>query len=250
MDWLRIFETGTRTDQSGNTKNWTKDDLDHVVATYDPAEHEAPVIIGEARDDAPAYGWIEALKREGNALHMKLKSAVPEFLDMVRKGLFKRRAVSFYPDWTLRHVGFLGAPPPKIDGLNNINFTEEEGSVMTFTTEDENISAGEKLDRLVRDRLASNRDLTYGQAFVEVQAENPELTQQYIEEMTPPPPPKEPPPPAPPSATSSRLDELIRAKLRQARQRGIEMNFREAFEEVQLDEPELTKQYVAEIYKD
>jgi hypothetical protein len=132
MEWMAVFKTGTHTDSAGNEKTWTEADLDHMVASYDPAGHEAPVVIGHPAANAPAYGWIEALKRDGKVLYAKPKDLVPEFVEMVRQGLFKKRSISIYPDGSLRHVGFLGAMPPAVKGLPDVAFHDKEARTFEF----------------------------------------------------------------------------------------------------------------------
>mgnify|MGYP001568301260 FL=1 len=131
-EWIPIFRTGTHTDSQGNEKTWTEGDLDVIVSKYKPAEHEAPEVIGHPEHNAPAWGWVEGLKREGQTLFAKMKNRVPEFVDMVRKGLFKKRSISLYPDMTLRHVGWLGAMPPAVKGLPDVAFNEAESIVIEF----------------------------------------------------------------------------------------------------------------------
>ncbi len=126
--WIEVFKTGTWTDSAGNTRTWKEEDLDKIATRYNPAEHEAPVVVGHPKDNAPAYGWVEALKREGNVLKAKLKQLVPEFVEMVKKGMFKKRSISLYPDLKLRHIGFLGAQPPAVKGLADVQFGEGEAS--------------------------------------------------------------------------------------------------------------------------
>lgn len=67
-NWFEVFRTGTHTDSAGNTSQWTKDDLDRIAQQYDPTHHEAPIVIGHPETDSPAYGWIQALKVEGEKL--------------------------------------------------------------------------------------------------------------------------------------------------------------------------------------
>jgi len=124
--WIEIFSAGRQTDSKGRVRDWTEEDLDHTVKSYDPANHEAPNVIGHPKDNAPAYGWIEGLKREGKKLLAKLRQVPKEFEEMVGKGLFKKRSVSFYPDGTLRHLGWLGAQPPAVQGLKDVAFKGDE----------------------------------------------------------------------------------------------------------------------------
>ncbi|MBI5634866.1 MAG: hypothetical protein HZA15_15470 [Nitrospirae bacterium] len=131
-DWIAIFRTGRHTDSAGNTQDWTEQDLDKIVSTYAPAKHEAPVVIGHPKDNAPAYAWVEGLKREGDTLWMKMKDVVPAFADMVMQKMFKKRSISLYPDGSLRHVGWLGAQPPAVKGLPDFAFGDDGGAVIEF----------------------------------------------------------------------------------------------------------------------
>jgi hypothetical protein len=123
--WFAIFRTGKHTDSNGNTREWTEADLDKIVESYDPSKHEAPIVIGHPKSNAPAFGWIEKLKRVGDTLYALPKQLAQEFVEMVNKGLFKKRSISLYPDGTLRHVGFLGATPPAVKGLPDVEFSDE-----------------------------------------------------------------------------------------------------------------------------
>ena len=134
--WIEIFKTGTHTDSSGKTETWTERDLDDIVSQYNPEIHEAPVVIGHPKDNVPAFGWAETLKREGQVLYAKLKDLVPEFVDLLKRNMFKKRSISLYPDGGLKHIGFLGAVPPAIKGLADIKFSQDESiSIESFLNE-------------------------------------------------------------------------------------------------------------------
>jgi len=129
-DWFEIFRTGTWTDAAGNTRDWTKDDLDTIAANYDPATAEAPLVIGHPAVEDPAWGWVDGVKRVGEVLYAKAKDVVSEFEDLVKQGMYKKRSVRLSPDGTkLLHVGFLGAAAPAVGGLKNIGFSANEGAV-------------------------------------------------------------------------------------------------------------------------
>lgn len=130
---IEVFKAGLHTDSSGNTKEWKASDLDHIVASYNPQNHEAPVVIGHPKDNSPAYGWVHSIKREGDVLIASLKNINPEFADMVKSGAFKKRSIALHPDMTLRHVGFLGAMPPAVKGLKDATFKAAEGSQIEFS---------------------------------------------------------------------------------------------------------------------
>ena len=146
--WIEVFKTGTHTDSSGNTKTWTEGDLDKIVKKYVPEEHEAPIVIGHPEINAPAFGWVEGLKREGKLLLAKFKQVVPEFADMVKKGLFKKRSISLYPDFTLRHIGFLGAVPPAVKGLTDIKFQADQNAIVYEFDERKDRTIGDVFRRL------------------------------------------------------------------------------------------------------
>jgi len=122
--WLELFCSG----DYGDKGNFGTADLDQIVRNFDPSFHEAPVVIGHPQHDAPAYAWVDSLKRNGEKLMGKLKEVDPTFAEMVKTGRFKKRSVSLYrtaQGWMLRHVGFLGAQAPEVKGLTNATFGED-----------------------------------------------------------------------------------------------------------------------------
>ncbi len=143
--WIEIFRVGRHTDAAGNTREWTENDLQKIVDNYNPQEHEAPVVIGHPKDNAPAFAWVESMKLQGGKLYMKMKQVADEFADMLKNGRFKKRSIALYPDMTLRHVGFLGATPPAVKGLKDIDFTGgDEPVVYEFSDQGGDPSQGKK----------------------------------------------------------------------------------------------------------
>lgn len=122
--WNAIFKAGRHTDSAGVTRDFSIADLDAMVAAYDPATHEAPLVIGHPKTDAPAYGWVQALKRDGDRLLAKFRQVPREVAEMVRAGRFKKVSVALYPDKGLRHVGLLGAVPPAVKGLGSVQLAD------------------------------------------------------------------------------------------------------------------------------
>ena len=130
---LHIFKPGTHTDMSGTPRSFTPALLTQIAAAYDPARHEAPLVVGHPRHDLPAYGWVQSLTysdgEDGNpaGLYALPAQVNADFADMVAAGAFKKISAAFYPadapgnptpgQVALRHVGFLGAQPPAIKGL-------------------------------------------------------------------------------------------------------------------------------------
>jgi hypothetical protein len=140
MQPIQIFRPGRHTAMDGRSIAFSEADLAGAAAAYDPALHEAPIVVGHPRADAPAYGWVGSLATgEGGSLEAAPRQVDPDFAEMVRAGRFKHVSASFYlPDspvnpkpggYYLRHVGFLGAQPPAIKGLRPAEFAEAEGVV-------------------------------------------------------------------------------------------------------------------------
>jgi len=128
---VEVFRAGDHVDSAGRPHTFTEVDLDRIAA-YDPARHEAPLVIGHPEHNAPAYGWVDRVYREGTVLKADFKDVAPEFADLVKAGRFKKRSISLYPGGDLRHVGFLGAVPPAIKGLKDVQFAEGEASTFEF----------------------------------------------------------------------------------------------------------------------
>lgn len=158
--WEEIFRAGEYPQGT-----FTEADLDAIAAAYDPQAHEAPVVCGHPADNAPAYGWVSALRREGDLLQAQFSQVNPDFESMVKAGSFKKRSSAFYktPEgWYLRHVGFLGAQPPQVKGLKDVRFAEESETVcIEFEefAESKEASMNEELDTLKAQVEALGRQL-------------------------------------------------------------------------------------------
>ncbi len=143
---IAVFKAGEHIDSAGNKRTWDKEDLDTIAEKYNNQDkHEAPVVIGHPKDDAPAYGWVDSLRRDGDTLYAKIKPTVEDFVDWVKKGLYNKVSISLYPDRLLRHIGFLGAVPPAIKGLPAPEFSEQEFISIEYT--EWNKEARERLEK-------------------------------------------------------------------------------------------------------
>lgn len=144
---LQIFKPGRHTAMSGAVIEFSASDLAASAAAYDPAKHEAPIVVGHPRLDAPAYGWVSRLTAGSSGLEAEPHQVNPEFAEMVNAGAFKKISASFFspghpanpvPDvYYLRHVGFLGAQPPAVKGLRNPEFGESDEGVVEFSEWDD-----------------------------------------------------------------------------------------------------------------
>jgi hypothetical protein len=255
MDWFEVFRTGIHTDSAGNTSNWTEADLDEIVRSYDPRIHEAPIVIGHPEYDSPAYGWIEALKREGDRLLAKPKQLVEEFKDWVRRGLYKKISITLYPDLGLRHVGFLGAIPPAVKGLTQAQFIEKRYQFFEFeikggfemTVEKD---PGKEIERRIKEVLKDparyvdkygrrfSENMTYNQAFTFVQEEDPELARQYAESLYP----KKSSEEEKSLAAGKEIVRLVNEKMKVNKS----LSYSEALSAVQLENRDLILEYIGQ----
>lgn len=139
---LQVFRPGRHTAMSGQTLAFGEADLAATAAAYDPAKHEAPIVVGHPRHDGPAYGWIKGLRVADGSLEAEHQQVDPAFAELVAAGRYKKISASFYaPDspsnpvpgvYYLRHIGFLGAQPPAVKGLRTPSFSEGEPGVVEF----------------------------------------------------------------------------------------------------------------------
>ena len=159
MKSLHIFKSGTHTDMSGAMIRFSEADLAATAAAYDPNKHEAPIVVGHPRHDAPAYGWVRSLKSSAGGLEVAPQQLDASFAELVSAGRYKKISASFYSPgspsnpvpgvYYLRHVGFLGAMPPAVKGLRSTEFAEAEEGVIEFAeTADVAHAPGGILERL------------------------------------------------------------------------------------------------------
>lgn len=142
---IEIFRAGTHIDDQGTSHVFSDADVAGMAASYNPATREAPLTIGHPEHNLPAYGWVQSVGRNAaGVLTINPHKVEPQFAEMVAAGRFTKRSASFYPPsapnnptpgkWYLRHVAFLGAQPPAIAGLKDIQFSEDDaGGAVSFS---------------------------------------------------------------------------------------------------------------------
>lgn len=130
-DWFDVFRCGTHLDHSGKWRTFTEADIDKAIASYQ--SDSAPIVVGHPTLNAPAFGWIQQFRRQGSTLQARASRVADEFADLVKRGLYKNRSISFNSDGTFRHVGFLGAAAPAVKGLEDIQFADK-GDFITMDT--------------------------------------------------------------------------------------------------------------------
>lgn len=147
MKRIQIFKPGRHTSASGVALEFTEADLARSAAVYDPAVHEAPLVVGHPRDNGPAYGWVSGLNFSEGSLEAEPKDVEPQFAELVATRRFPKRSASFYAPgsanhplagkdghdaYYLRHVGFLGAAAPAVKGMREVEFAADDEGVVEF----------------------------------------------------------------------------------------------------------------------
>lgn len=133
--WIDVCRAGTWRDMAGQDVRLDEDRLDRIVEAHADAD-PAPVVVGHPETDAPAYAWIDGLRRVGDRLQAKLRDISPAFREAVEAGRYSGRSIALQGD-TLRHLGFLGGRAPAVPGLAPTCFASAPETVLAFDDSDE-----------------------------------------------------------------------------------------------------------------
>ncbi len=149
---IEIFRAGTHTGADRIPRTFTRADVEAIAAGYSQEAHAAPIVVGHPAADAPAYAWVGGLRAQGDVLVADLDQVDEAFADMVKKGRFRHVSAAFYEpadthnpkpgQWSLRHVGFLGAQPPAVRGLKQVQFAAGDGFVAFMEPWQQGLVAG------------------------------------------------------------------------------------------------------------
>ncbi|WP_296699803.1 hypothetical protein [Thiocapsa sp. UBA6158] len=139
---LHIFRAGTYQAMAGQSITLTPADLAATAAAYDPARHEAPLVVGHPVGNGPAWGWVSGLSADGADLSATPRDVAAEFAEAVRARRYAKVSASFWPPthpanpapgvWSLRHVGFLGAAVPAVLGLAPVSLADDAEGLVTI----------------------------------------------------------------------------------------------------------------------
>ena len=145
MKSIHIFRAGKHTSSNGTALEFSESDLQAMVSAYDPKLHEAPIVVGHPADNGPAFGWVGSMKIAGGDVFANPEQLNTDFAEQVQAGAYKKVSASLYTpehpgnpapgSYYLRHVGFLGAQPPAIKGLEAISFSDGDGEIVEFAAE-------------------------------------------------------------------------------------------------------------------
>lgn len=139
---LHIFKPGTWLTTQGESIEFGEADLKATAAAYNPKISKAPIVVGHPKTDDPAKGWTVSLIANERGLFAAADKVDPEFAESVRKGAYGTVSAKFYRPtdphnpvpgvWYLRHIGFLGAQPPAVKGLDAPEFAESDDGCVCF----------------------------------------------------------------------------------------------------------------------
>ena len=168
MRKIHLLKPGHHIDSRGTALRLTDEELRDMARAYDVTLHEAPIVVGHPRDNAPAYGWVERLSVDDDGLHAEPHQVDPSFAELVQEGRFKKVSASLYtPEsphnpapgvYYLRHVGFLGAQPPAIKGLRPVTLAEEDAGVV-YLSDAMSLSVMARFIKSVREFIIDKFDL-------------------------------------------------------------------------------------------
>ncbi|WP_198086641.1 hypothetical protein [Variovorax sp. E3] len=164
--WVEVFKAGDHIDSKGRQISFSQADLDEMIANHELGA--APAVLGhpkkhetvEEKTGAPAYAWTQAYKREGDVLFAQFADINPAFEAGVKSKAYRNRSLSVFKDpqhgWRVRHVGWLGAEPPAIEGLAPVEFAGNASESFEFSAPGYSLVWGlesvAKLLRGLRDR--------------------------------------------------------------------------------------------------
>ncbi|ELF7957293.1 hypothetical protein RA674_001370 [Salmonella enterica] len=142
---INIFRTGSFTDINGRTFSYSERDLDAMATAYNSAtktnHYSAPLCLGHPVSNTPEYGHVNALTHRQGRLYATV-TPDSSLVRLVRGKRYGKVSAAFYPPghknnltpgaWLLRHVGFLGAMPPAVKGLEALTFSEASDLSLLF----------------------------------------------------------------------------------------------------------------------
>ena len=139
MKLIHILRPGKFVSSKGQAVEFSSENIEKIAHDYDPALFRSPIVVGHPKTNDPAFGWVKSLKSEGNKLIAEPEKVVPQFADLVQKGVYSKVSASLFPpddpanpkpgDFYLKHVGFLGAAAPAIPGLDPVSFASDDRAI-------------------------------------------------------------------------------------------------------------------------
>lgn len=122
---------GAFNDSLGRAQTITGQDVEKLIAGFDKTDRRIPLVFGHPKINAPAYGWVEALRRIGDVLQAKFRQLHDDVKKLVRNGNYKDVSIALAPDKSrIVHGGLLGAVQPAILGLREVEFSDQNSAIV------------------------------------------------------------------------------------------------------------------------
>lgn len=147
--WHDVFFAGDHTDNQGKTRSYSRADLQQVVDNFAP--NKAPLVIGHPKTNAPALGWVTGVRlTDDDRLEVTADNVNVDFAKAVAAKSFPNRSISLErtdKGLSLRHIGYLGAVEPALEGLGwqfngadsnpteTVEFSAEPNETIEFSME-------------------------------------------------------------------------------------------------------------------
>lgn len=123
---VEILKVGT-----WNGEKFTADHLDAIFENFGKLDYQVPVKLGHTNDPgAPAYGWVENLKRVGDSLFADFVDVPKQIYQMIKDKQFNQVSVEVFFNLkraggnflrALKAVALLGAEIPAVAGLKPVS---------------------------------------------------------------------------------------------------------------------------------
>ena len=135
---FQIFRAGTFTALQGQQITFSEGDLQNMAAVFDPQRRPAPLVLGHPEDDQPEMGQAKKLLvKDGNLYAIGLVGAA--LVELVRTRRYAKISPAFFEPFAdnnptpgayyLKHIGFLGAHPPSVKGMEPPNFADRDAGI-------------------------------------------------------------------------------------------------------------------------
>jgi hypothetical protein len=129
---VEIFASGTH-----NGDVYTDSDLDDIVSAYKDLDYKPAIKVGHSKDEpgAPAYGWVENVRRVGTKLVADFTSMHDSVVDAIRKRSYDRVSSEIYFNFkrgaktfrrALKAVALLGSEVPAVANLTPLHKVQFE----------------------------------------------------------------------------------------------------------------------------
>lgn len=188
---VEIFKTGR-----WNNDDYTTQDLDDMVTAHREIDFKPGIKIGHSKDapGAPAYGYIERLRRVGNKLVADFTSMHDSVVKAIRDRRYSRVSAEVYFNLkrggrtfrrALKAVALLGAEVPAVAGLlplHKMEFAdlglglEVHAYTLPFDNRDD---AGDEVDSRVREYREDHPGTSYSDGLSAVLKDDSALRREY-----------------------------------------------------------------------